>query len=72
MSDLIKVTHLKRETFKTMTATQKVDHFGEWLKDQEFQPTSAKEVQIRDDREALERLKPVVQELYSVEEVCIP
>jgi hypothetical protein len=72
MSDLIKITHLKREAFKNMAATQKARHFGEWLKDKEFKPTGAKEVQIRDDRETLERLKPVLQELYPVEEVCIP
>jgi hypothetical protein len=70
MSDLIKVTHLKRETFKTMAAKQKLDHYGNWLKDQEFKDMTAA-VQIRDDRDTMERLKPPMQEAFGENEVCI-
>ena len=71
MSDLIKVTHLKRETFALMTTVQEFGLFGNWLKGRNFKDTTDA-VQIRNDRETRERLKLVMLTMYTEDEVCIP
>ena len=70
MSELIKVTHLKRGTFN-MNTTQELSRFGNWLQGKEFKDLTGT-VQIRDDEETRERLKPAMRTVYGDKEVCIP
>ncbi|KIM93095.1 hypothetical protein OIDMADRAFT_184840 [Oidiodendron maius Zn] len=57
------MSSLQRETFKNLAVKEKLKNYGNWLKAKVFKDHFSG-VQIRDDKETMELLTPVVEEIY--------